>query len=385
MKKIVIIGSSIAGVSAAEAAKKADPSAAVSIYSKDTFLPYYRLRIGEVLVNPAAREGLTLHPESWYEAKGIRLHLGKEVSAIDVDAKILTLNDQTTVPYDRLILAQGSHSFVPPIPGADLDGVKTLWTMADALAIESALQPGRSCVIIGAGLLGLETAYQVAGRGLDTTVLNNSSRLLSRQLDETGSALFKKQVEKQAIRPLVNAQTSAIQADASRTKVASVLLEDGRSLPADIVIISAGVRPNLALLEGTGIATNRFVITNDRMETNIPDVYAAGDVMEQDGGWFGQWSISMAQGKTAGTNAARGSAEYKLTPPPYTMNTMGTKVAAGGQVTDNGEPGYRESVSVDEERLHYRKVCYLGETVCGFILIGDTKEFVTLSRRMNEG
>ena len=138
-------------------------------------------------------------------------------------------------------------------------------------------------------------------------------------------------------------------------------------------------------MEGTGIATNRFVITNDRMETNIPDVYAAGDVMEQDGGWSGQWSISMAQGKTAGTNAARGSAEYKLTPPPYTMNTMGTKVAAGGQVTDNGEPGYRESVSVDEERLHYRKVCYLGETVCGFILIGDTKEFVTLSRRMNEG
>ena len=262
MKKIVIIGSSIAGVSAAEAAKKADPSAAVSIYSKDT-LPYYRLRIGEA--GQSGRPGgLTLHPESWYEAKGIRLHLGKEVSAIDVDAKILTLNDQTTVPYDRLILAQGSHSFVPPIPGADLDGVKTLWTMADALAIESALQPGRSCVIIGAGLLGLETAYQVAGRGLDTTVLNNSSRLLSRQLDETGSALFKKQVGKPSARWSTPKRPPFKPVRPDKGCLGPAGRRSG--LPADIVIISAGCTP--AALWRHGHRRNRFVIT-DRMETNI--------------------------------------------------------------------------------------------------------------------
>ena len=245
MTKIVIIGSSIAGVSAAEAARKQDPDATISIYSMDTKLPYYRLRIGEVLADPAMAEKLVLHPQFWYDERNIDINLNQVVTAIDPDKKEITLESGDQVSYDKLILAQGSHSFVPPIKGKDLDGVMTLWYMDEALKIEAALAEGAKAVIIGGGLLGLETAYNVAKHDIDTTIIETSDRLLARQLDETGSAIFKKQVERQHVHPIVSG--SVVESRRERLKVASVELKDGTNIPADIVIISTGVRPNVNL------------------------------------------------------------------------------------------------------------------------------------------
>ena len=161
MTKIVIIGSSIAGVSAAEAARKQDPDATISIYSMDTKLPYYRLHRRSV-GRSAMAEKLVLHPQFWYDERNIDINLNQVVTAIDPDKKEITLESGDQVSYDKLILAQGSHSFVPPIKGKDLDGVMTLWYMDEALKIEAALAEGAKAVIIGGGLLGLETAYNVA-------------------------------------------------------------------------------------------------------------------------------------------------------------------------------------------------------------------------------
>ncbi|MGI6546730.1 MAG: NAD(P)/FAD-dependent oxidoreductase [Fastidiosipilaceae bacterium] len=383
MTRIVIIGSSAAGISAAEAARKQDPNAEIRVFSQDTFLPYYRLRIGEVITDPAKRDSLTLHPASWYEDRRIELNLNQTVTGVDVKNKTIALADESAVEYDKLILAQGSHSFVPPIPGADLDGVMTLWSMTDALTIESKLTKGKSCVIIGGGLLGLETAYQAALKGVDTTVVDTSPRLLARQLDDIGSEIFRKQVEKQGVNAVIGGKISAIIKNDSDGKALAVELEDGTLLPANLVIISTGVRPNVAILDGTGIEIGHHVVCTNKMETNVKDVYAAGDVMEQGGAWFGQWSISMGQGKVAGTNAAGGDAVYELTPPPYTINTMDTKVAAGGKVSGD-EEGYHEDVTRSDGELHYRKVCYLDGKVCGFVLIGNTKEYVKLAKEMKE-
>lgn len=382
MRQIVIIGSSIAGVSAAEAARKQDPGAAVAIYSRDTHLPYYRLRIGEVLASRDQAEKLTLHPAAWYADRGIELHLGRTVTAVLPDQKIIRLADGAAVAYDKLILAQGSHSFVPPIPGHDLAGVKTLWTMDDALDIEAAAAGSQACAVIGGGLLGLETAYQVAKQGIRTTVIETAPRLLARQLDEGASAIFAKQVVSQKVTPIVAANVAAIQADASGSKCAAVALTDGTAIPADLVIISTGVRPNLAILDGTGIQIGRFVICNDRMETSLPDVYAAGDVMEQDGKWFGQWSISKAQGTTAGINAAGGDSTYTIETPPYILNTMDTKVAAGGLLSGETVADYSETVEQDESARQYHKVSRSGDTVIGFALVGDTKDFMRLTKAM---
>ncbi|HHX37714.1 MAG TPA: NAD(P)/FAD-dependent oxidoreductase [Clostridiaceae bacterium] len=384
MTKIVIIGSSIAGVSAAAAARKQDPDASISIYSKDTKLPYYRLRIGEVLADPAMAEKLTLHPQSWYDDRKIDLNLNQTVTAIDPDNKQITLENGNKVDYDKLILAQGSHSFVPPIKGKDLAGVLTLWYMDEALKIEDKLSEGKNAVIIGGGLLGLETAYNVAKHGIDTTIIETSDRLLARQLDEGGSAVFTKQVLKQNVHPVLSGSVIEIKADASGEKVGSVELKDGTSIPADIVIISTGVRPNVDLLEGLDIEIGRHVVCNDRMETSIPDIYAAGDVMEQDGQWYGQWSISKSQGTVAGTNAAGGDATYTIQPPPYTMNTMDTKVASGGTLNGADVDNYNEEVKVDEEHLDYYKVSKSGDKVIGFALVGNTKDYLKLSKAMKE-
>lgn len=383
MSQIVIIGSSIAGVSAAEAAKKQDPGASVAIYSRDTHLPYYRLRIGEVLASRDQSEKLALHPAAWYTDRGIELNLGQTVTAVQPNQKTIRLADGSAVAYDKLILAQGSYSFVPPIPGHDLEGVKTLWTMDDALDIEASASQSRSCVIIGGGLLGLETAYQIAKQGIRTTVIETAPRLLARQLDEGASAIFSKQVVSQNVTPIVGGNVAAIKADASGKKCAAVALADGTDLPADIVIISTGVRPNLAILDGTDIETGRFIVCNDRMETSLPDVYAAGDVMEQDGKWFGQWAISKAQGTTAGINAAGGDSTYQIETPPYILNTMDTKVAAGGLLSSEAVTDYNETVSQDETARLYHKISRSGETVIGFALVGDTRDFIRLTKEMH--
>lgn len=384
MSKIVIIGSSIAGISAAEAAKKQDPTASVKVYSKDRFYPYYRLRVGEILASRDMSEKLYLHPEKWYEDNGIELNLDKEVNGIDPEKKTISLVSGETVSYDKLILAQGSHSFVPPIKGADLEGVLTLWTMSDALKIEDAIEHGENCVVIGGGLLGLETAYHIAKKGISTTIVETADRLLARQLDEDGSRIFTEQVKRQHVTPIVKGNITEIKADESGKHCVSVDLADGTSLPADVVIISTGVRPNVNILDGTGIEIGRFVKCTDKMETSLPDIYAAGDVMEQDGSWFGQWSISKAQGTVAGTNAAGGDASYTLLPPPYILNTMGTKVAAGGRLKADGDPDYSEDVELDEANLLYHKVSVSDGGVVGFALIGDTKDYMKLSKKMKE-
>jgi len=383
-QKIVIIGSGIAGLSAAESARKTDPDAGIMILSENPHLPYQRPRLPGVIMDPESVDKIVLHKESWYEDQNIDLRRGLAVKHVDPDRQEVELEDGSKIHYDKLILATGSRSFMPPMKGGDLEGVFTLWTLDNALAISDYIKTAETGVVIGGGLLGLEAAYALKQRGLDTSILERSGALLARQLDERSSAMFQEQVERVGVKVVKNAVTKEILAGPSTGRVASVLLEDGGQVPADIVIVSTGVRARLEVMEGTDIAIDRCFVVNNKMETNIPNIYAAGDNAIMEGLWYGLWPVSMREGKVAGANAAGGDEICVIPTPPYLVNTMETRIASAGDIAPT-DPEVSSQIHFDETQLTYDRRNFLGDKLVGYVLLGDTTPFSMLSRELQQG
>ncbi len=385
-QKIVIIGSSIAGISAAEAARQQDPKARIILLSAENDLPYYRLRLCEVLDHPEVESDLTIEPREWYEKNKFELRLNERVVALDRASKTVQLASGDAQTYDRLVIATGSMSMVPPIEGVNHPGVKTLWTLADAREIAALLSPRTRVVIIGGGLLGLLAAHHIRRTGATTTILEKADRLISNQLDEAGSATFKGHVDRLGIAVEFGADTQAIySADNSPDgPVAGVRLGDGRVIDADLVVVSVGVRANISFAQAAGLAITRRIVTNAGMQTSDPDIYAAGDAAEPDQYWFGLWPVAMDQGRVAGINAAGGDTVYSKYIPPYIVQAMDTQVAVQG---DRGGPGEVEpdiDLDHDIQGGNYRKLIYRNNILTGLMLVGDTREFISLQRKLGK-
>lgn len=376
-RKIVIIGSSIAGISAAEAARRQDAQAQIVLLSADRDLPYYRLRLCEVLDDPSVEADLIIEQPSWYEQRQIDLRLDSEVVAIDRAAKILTLKKGSTIAYDKLIIASGSQSLVPPIQGIDLGHVYKLWTLADARKLASALKKDLRVVVIGGGLLGLLAADHISRTGAKVRILERGDRLIANQLDITGSAVFKKAVDTLGIAVEFSADTTEILSD-------GVKLADGRFIEADLILVSIGVKANIGFTDNTGLAATRRLVTDARMQTSDPDIYAAGDAAEPDQYWFGLWPVAMDQGWVAGINAAGGDTVYSKYIPPYLVQAMGTQVAVQGDrgASVDGQPDAAIELDHDVHGGIYHKLIYRGDIFTGFMLVGDTRDFVDLQKKL---
>lgn len=385
-KNILIIGSSIAGVTAAESARKQDPEARITILSRDPHLPYYRLRICEVLDDPAVADQLALHPLAWYDERRIELLLGREVQSVDRSRNVVVCTDKHEIPYSSLILATGSASFVPPIPGISRPGVHTLWTLSDALEVERSLHRARQVLVIGGGLLGLEAAYHVRKKGLVTVVAEKMPRLLANQLDEEGSSFFLTRVQNLDVKVVTSADILAIEGTGPEpdAPAAAAVLADGSRIDADLILVCIGVRAQVALAQEAGLKISRRIVTDESMRTSDEAIFAAGDAAEPLDYWFGLWSVSKAQGLVAGTNAAGGNARFDRTVPPYLLNTMETKVAVLGDKGQLAEPSYELDVLMDEDSGNYRKLIYREGIFRGFILIGDIKEYVRLQKAIGD-
>ena len=385
-KPIIIIGSSIAGISAAEAVRRQDAGVDILILTQDLFEPYYRLRICEVLDNQAVSSQLALHPVQWYEDRKIKFETGVTVTGILPDKHQVRLADGRSMDFERLVIASGSKSFVPNVAGVGRPGVRTLWTMQNALDISQALDKASCVAVIGGGLLGLEAAYHVRRQGLATTVIEKAPRLLVNQLDEAGSEILKARVLNLGVGVVTAADVVEITGPAAdpESPAAGVRLSDGREFPADLVLISIGVQANTGLLEGSGIDVRRRITTDYRMRTSSQDIYAAGDVAEPDGYWFGLWSVSRLQGQVAGTNAAGGDAVFDKAIPPYIINTMETRVAVQGDKGQLSEPQYELDVMFDPDSGNYSKLIYRDGIFSGFMLVGDSPDFARLQKQIGK-
>lgn len=364
-QKIVVLGGGVAGVSAVEAARKAAPDAKITLFCNESGLPYYRLNLTRYMVGEVEAAALALHPLEWYAENGIDLDYGEAVS-LDPAGKSVTLADGRIMVFDRLVLAVGAAPFVPPIPGAKLNGVYTLRTQQDAERLLSLAGAGKRCVVIGGGLLGLEAAAALAKRGMAVTVIESMTWLLPRQLNESASRLLKKHVEKLGISVRVNSKTRELAGDGA---VDEVVLEDGTRLPADMVLISAGVRSRLDLARQAGLEVKFGVVVDDHLQTSMPDIFAAGDVAEHRGVVYGTWGPAQAQGSVAGANAAGETKVFLGLPRSNTLKVLGMPLFSGGQ---NVPPAEGDCVLEFDEAGRYAWFLFKGNVLSGAILLGDT-------------
>ncbi len=395
-RRIVVVGDGIAGISAAQGARRQAPDAQVIVIGDETRPPYYRLRLCEIVSGRNEAEKLWLHPDAWYAQNGIELRTGVRAQALHPLSRCLELADGSVLPYDALVLATGSVSFLPPVAGAARPGVHTLWTMDDAYALRHAVD--RSCrddapaVVVGGGLLGLEAAYHIAQSGCATTVLELLPRLMARQLDAHGANLLAARAASVGIRVRTGVTVATLEADggdADPGPVAAVRLQDNSRLAAQVVLFSAGVRARTELARQANIRVGQRIQVDPRLRTDTDGVYAAGDCAEVNGFWSGQWLVAREQGLCAGANAAGGAIDYTPAPPAFVLNTLGTSLVSAGlfDPPGPGEEGYDPEVVVatdgDPDRFVYRKRVTRAGRLVGFLLLGETGDAQKWLREMS--
>lgn len=376
-ENFVIVGNNGAGLSAAEAIRKRNLNANIKVITAESAMGYYRPMLSEYISTELNDEEFYLHDEKWYEENKIDVELDTTINKIDPEKKkIFSENKEFT--YDKLILANGSRSFVPPISDVNKTGVFTLKNLKDAIEIKDYAKKSEKCVVIGGGLLGLEAAWELKLAGLDVTVLEMENRILPRQLDEESSCIFEESIIKSGISLMKGVSANVI---LGGDKVSGVQLLNGDNIDCDLVIVSAGVRANIGILEGTDISTNRGIVVNEMMETSAKDIYAAGDVAEFNGMNIAIWPIAIEQGSIAGANAAGDSKEYKAIRPSNIFNGMNTEVFSIGDINPSGDD---IKTIKDTEAGSYKKMFFKDGMFIGGILIGDIKKSGALIKALNK-
>jgi nitrite reductase (NADH) large subunit len=280
--KIVIVGNGIAGIMVASRLRQLEPDQGklqVEIYTREPYEYYSRIRLPEAIESLLAAEDLSMYKPAWYADRHIQVYRNQEVVQIIRQARKIVLRGGATVGYDRLALCTGADSFRPPLPNVSLEGVFTIREYGDAEAIRSYLRSGaRHAVVLGGGLLGLEAARHLCVPQLeDLTIIEIAPRLLPKQLDEPGARLLQRTVEGFPARVILGAEVASFLGE---RRVHAVRLRDGRELPADLVLISTGIRPRTALAQQAGLRVNRGVVASEYLQSDDPDIFVAGDLAE---------------------------------------------------------------------------------------------------------
>jgi nitrite reductase (NADH) large subunit len=363
---IVVVGAGVAGLTAAEKARATSPDAEITVVSREPGLPYYRLNLTRYLAGEVDEPALEMCARDWFEERRVDLVCG-EITDIDLDGGRIALKDGGDLAYEKLVLACGSHAFVPPIGGVTRRGVHVLRTLADARRILDEARPSGRCVCIGGGLLGLEAAGALARKGMQASVVEGFGWLLPRQLPEVAGRMLADHIRGLGIEIFAPVTVAELSGDES---VRGVVLKDGPEIPADLVVVSTGVRANSHLARSASLKVDKGVVVDDAMRTSHPDVFAAGDVAEHRGAAHGIWPVAFAQGAVAGINAAGGQAEYAPVPPSNRLKVMDVDVFSIGEFSCR-DASYR-CFEESDERTFRRFVVRDGRLV-GAVLYGDTK------------
>jgi nitrite reductase (NADH) large subunit len=377
--KYVIIGSGVAGTTAAEHIRKIDNSGEITIITDEAFAFYSRLRLIEYLAGEAGAEDILIHDKEWYEKNNIKLLTDSSVSQIDKDRKQVAFEKGGSLSYNRLLIATGGYSFVPPITGSDKKGVFALRTIRDADEIMSYSKGKKRVVLIGGGVLGLEAGNSLRKKGLSISVVEFFPRLLPRQMDPEGADVLRQQMEDMGFSFYLGAKTREVTGD---DHAEGISLEDGTGIDGDLVIVSAGVRPRAGLAEQLGLTINKGLVVNDRMETGINGIYAAGDLIEHRERFYGIWPAAQKQGEIAGINMAGGEAVYEGTTMSNVLKVVGVDLAAAGDIDADNE--LESIVHKDSSRYIYKKLVLRDNVLSGCILYGDISGYRKILKAIDE-
>ncbi|AJA47158.1 flavo-diiron protein FprA2 [Clostridium pasteurianum DSM 525 = ATCC 6013] len=379
-EKFLIIGNGAAGFYAAEAIRNRNKVSEIEIISSEKYRTYYRPELSDYLSEDLPDNKLYVAPESWYTENNVTLTLDKTVKEIKPEDKKIILQDGSEKSYDKLILANGSRNFVPPsVEGTDKKGVYTLKSLDDASEIKEKLSKVKNAVVVGGGLLGLEAAWEMKKHGIKVSVIECISRLLPKQLDESGGKVFKDIADKSGIDIILEECAVKIQGD---KEVTGVELKSGKIIAADLVLFSVGIVPNKEIAENAGIDVKRGIIVNERMETNKKDIYACGDAAEFNGIVYGNWNAAVEMGKTAGGNAAGDEVKFEDFVSSVIFNALNTSVLSLGEISP--KDGKKIEVS-DDNSGKIKTLFFKKDVFVGGYLIGDTTEGAKLILAMEDG
>ena len=372
----LILGNGAAGFNAAKAIRERDKTGSIVIVSNEPYAAYNRPMLTKAIVSGLEADQIAIADKGWYEENRIYQMLGRTVTAVDMKAREALLDNGGKLYFTKLIYALGSECFIPPIKGSDKSQVVAIRRLDDVRRLEKLMADGKNAVVIGGGVLGLEAAWELKKAGLSVTVLEAAPMLMGRQLDADFGELLKKIAADSGVTIHTGVTVSAISGE---ERVTGVALADGREFPADLVVVSAGVRANVGLAKEMGLEIGRAVMVNERMETNLPGVYACGDCAEYKGVNYAIWPEAMEQGKTAGANAAGEATEYQAVPAALTFHGMNTELFAAGDCGKNLNLLYKTAEFRDMGRKQYRKYYFLNDRLCGVILLGDTSLMAKLT------
>lgn len=379
----VILGNGTAGLNAAKAIRQRDKTGTVIMISNEAYPSYNRPMLTKSMLASLTPEQIAVETESWYESNNIYQILGRTAVSVDTKKSEVILDDGSQIHFTRLIYALGSESFIPPIPGSGREQVIAVRRISDVEKISSLLKTSKTAVVIGGGVLGLEAAWELKKAGLSVTVLEAAPMLMGRQLDATAGSILEEISRRNGISIHTGVSITSIDGDETGA-VSGVSLSSGEVLPADLVIVSAGVRANTALAQEMGLKIEKAVVVNSRMEAGIKHVYACGDCAEYKGANFAIWPEASEQGRVAGANAAGDELEYRPVSSALTFNGMNTSLYAAGDNGKNPNLLYKTVEFKDMGKEQYRKLYFLNNRLCGVILIGDLSQMARMTEFLEQ-
>ncbi|GJE00380.1 NAD(P)/FAD-dependent oxidoreductase [Methylobacterium isbiliense] len=369
-ERLVVVGNGMASLRFLERLTEAAPGRfAVTVVGAEPVAAYNRVLLSSLLGGEVDEAACTFRGLDWYAGHGITLVTGAPVTAIDRAARTVAVGGDLTLPYDRLVLAVGSVPIRLPKPGMDLPGVITFRDLADVAAIRRAAVAGARAIVIGGGLLGLEAAIGLARLGVGTTLLHVMDRLMERQLDHAAAALVKSAIEARGVRVRLLADTAAVEGEG---RVEALRLADGTVLPADLVVMSVGVRPSTALAQAAGLDVGRGIRVDDQLATSDPAVFALGECAEHRGQTYGLVEPAYEQAEVLARHLCGGAAAYAGTALATSLKVSGLPVFSAG-VVDVPE-GAEAVIWSDPAAGLYRKLVIAQNRLLGAVFVGDVAE-----------
>lgn len=341
----LIVGNGPAGVGAVERIRELDKSGKIILVSPEANPPYSRIMTPEYMTDEVKEEDLYIRGDDFYKRYQVETRLGRRVVQIIGGEHKALLDNGEEIVYDKVLIASGSHPIIPSWVDLKVEGVFTLWDKLDSERINRHLPETKEAVIVGGGLVGLQSARALTSYGIRVTIIEKLPRLMPLQLDETASKMLLSAIESQGVTVLLDTEVTALEAEEGRIKRVRTASAE---LLADMVHISIGVRPNLQMVEGSSLNKDRGLITDYHMQTSYPDVYAAGDVAQAPCQLTGKatlralWLCAVQQGKVAGANMAGIREKYQGSKAMNSIQLFGLSFLSLGQV---------ETLEGDEERI----------------------------------
>jgi NAD(P)H-nitrite reductase large subunit len=389
MPKYVIVGASAAGIGAVEAIRSIDSAGTIAVISEEECPQYSRPMISDFVSGKATFQRMMCRENDFWRQNKVEALVGRSAVRLNLAEKTLALENGDKVQYEKLLIATGGKPFVPKMEGSDKDGVFTFTKIADAERLAEKLETARSVVVIGAGLIGVSVTEALVKRGLKVTMVELQPKILSLLLDARGSDMMECIIREAGLTIVTGQSVQRLVGKPENDRaVGSVILTNGEQVPCEVVIVAIGVVPRTELAVGTEIKLNRGIVVDSHMQTNVPDVYASGDVAEAFDFTLNQnrllplWPLAVAEGKVAGANMAGKETEYGGGTNMSSLKYFGIPVVSIGIANPKEEAGYEILTRYEPEKNLYKKIVLKDNVIVGITLVNDVERAGTLFHLM---